>query len=60
MFNRKSEEEIREQLERIVEHPEILDEYGRRAFEIGRDKHNDRKMKDILLDALKAAAGNRR
>ncbi len=55
-----SEEEIREQLERIAEHPEILDEYGRRAFEIGRDKHNDRKMKDILLDALKAAAGNRR
>ncbi len=54
-----SYEEIGEKLKMLVENPEIISEYSRKAFECGKENHNKEKMNEIMLNTMKRAAGEK-
>lgn len=54
-----SYEEIGEKLKMLVENPEIISEYSRKAFECGKENHNKDKMDKIMIDTINIAAGEK-
>lgn len=54
-----SYEEIGEKLKMLVENPEIISEYSRKAFECGKENHNKDKMDKIMLNTMKRAVGEK-
>lgn len=43
-------------LDRLVSHPALITEYGKRAFEIGRENHEESKVKETFISTLCRAA----
>lgn len=48
-----SNREIKQKLSLLCEQPDLISEYGRRAFECGKKNHNEEKQKQILYKAVK-------
>lgn len=46
-------EEIRLQLEKLVDHPETVCEYSRKAYQCGTNNHERRKIQEMLFDDFK-------
>lgn len=52
--------EIAPQLQKLLEHPEKIKEYGEKAFDCGKKNHNEKEIKKIFIDAfLKATKNNK-
>lgn len=52
-------EDIENQLRRLVEHPELLDVYGRKAFECGKRNHNEDLIRERFVSTVKKAASKK-
>ena len=44
--------ELRQQLEKVINTPEILNEYGRRAYECARKNHSKEAVRNIVLETI--------
>ena len=50
-----SYDEIGAKLTKIIENPDIIKKYSKKAFECGKDNHNKESQKQILYNTIKAA-----
>lgn len=50
--------QIEGQLRKLIDHPEMIIEYGRKAFEIGKMNHEESKVKQTFIETLCKAANN--
>ncbi len=50
--------EIEKQLRRLVDHPELLDRYGRRAFACGQENHNEEQIRERFVSTFRRACAS--
>lgn len=48
--------EITQQLDRLIQHPEIINEYAQKGYRCGLEHHEHRKMDELLIHTLSEAA----
>ncbi len=53
-----SYEEIEVQIKRLVQTPQLIEEYGKKAYECGKKNHDKLKQNKILFDCIRSAANN--
>lgn len=49
-------EEIGQRLQTLIEQPELIQEYSKKAFECGKNNHNEKDVKRIFVETLRKAA----
>lgn len=52
-------EDVEANLRRLAEHPELLDVYGRNAFECGKRNHNEELIRERFVSTFKKAASKK-
>ena len=51
--------QILDKLSTIIENPQIIDEYGRKAFECGQKNHDETKVREVFINTfIKAVEKN--